>query len=796
MPKNNKLPVSKRRKIKQAVERYQGDGLPHTVQDSLPFEKIYPDGLCKLSETKYSRCIEFEDINFRLASEERQNTIIAWIKDLLHSFDPSVGVELTMMTRRVHPDTFRDRIELAARGDPFDDLRAVYSDMLRSQFERGSNKILQNRLLVLSVETSDVTDARDMLQRLAVDTLRRFQQIGSTAVLLDGKAWLEVLHHTLHPDGDRFRFNWRDLAHSGASQKDYVVPSSLRFGNMRAFQLGSKHCAASFLRIDATSLQDSVLTDLLDTESTMMVSLHFHGMEQQLAIKAAKRAASDMDSIKINSQKKAVREGYDMDIMSSDLRTYSDAANSIVGDLVNGNEKMFLVTILLVHMADSKRKLKTAVMHTEAAAAIHNCTLVPLDYLQEQGFLSALPLGHNEIQITRGLLSSALSIFVPFRTKELFQDGEAVYYGRNALSGNLILADPKRLRCPNALYLGMPGSGKSFAAKRSIVNFFLTTNDDILICDPEAEYYPLVEALSGQVIRISAASKQYVNPFDLNLNYSEEDNPLALKSEFILSFCEAAVGGQTGLSPVEKTLIDRAIRVIYQAYLADPKPEHVPILEDLYEEIQHQPEPEAKRLASSLELYVHGNLNVFNHRTNVDIRNRLVCFDIKELGNQLKKLGMLVIQDQIWNRVTQNRNIGKSTQYYVDEFHLLLQKEVASWSAEIWKRFRKWGGCPCGITQNPKSLLDSKEIENILDNSDFLYLLNMKPGDRRMICDRLDISPAQEKYIDNSAPGEGLLVFGDVILPFVDDFPKDNPLYQLMTTKLNEVVKGENNYEQ
>jgi len=781
---------SEKRKIKQAVKAYQGDGLPHTVQDTLPFQKIYPDGLCKLSETKYSRCIEFADISYRLASEERQKAIFAWLNDLYNSFDPSVGVELTLMTRRIRPEEFRDRIELAAREDRFDDLRTVYSEMLCSQFEKGNNGIVKTKFLVLTVDATDLQSAGDKLHQIVLDTLNRFRQIGSAAVVLDGKAWLEALHHIFHPDGAPFRFSWDWLPMSGASQKDYIVPSSFRFGTMRSFQMGNHHCAAGFLRVDATELADSVLTELMDTDNTMLISIHLRSMEQQLAIKAAKRAASDMDSVKINNQKRAVREGYDMDIMASDVLTMSNSAKNVVNDLVNRNEKMFLVTLLVVHMADSKRKLRSAIMHTEAIASTFNCPLIPLDYQQEQGFLSALPLGCNEIQITRGLTTSALSIFIPFLTQELFQGGEAVYYGLNAISGNMIMADPKLLRCPNALYLGTPGSGKSFAAKRSIVNFFLATEDDILICDPEAEYYPLVEKLDGQVIRISAASRQYVNPFDLNLNYSEEDNPLALKSDFILSFCETAVGGTTGLDPVERTLIDRAVRVIYRPYLSDPRPEHVPILEDLYLEIRQQPEPEAKRLSSALEMYVHGNLNVFNHRTNVDIQNRLVCFDIKELGKQLKKLGMLVIQDQIWNRVTRNRNMGKATQYYVDEFHLLLHGEVGAWSAEIWKRFRKWGGCPCGITQNPKSMLTSPEIENILDNSDFLCLLNLKAGDRRLIRDRLHISPEQEKYIDNSPPGQGLLVYGDVILPFRDEFPKDNPLYQLMTTKPGEVSHG------
>lgn len=317
----------------------------------------------------------------------------------------------------------------------------------------------------------------------------------------------------------------------------------------------------------------------------------------------------------------------------------------------------------------------------------------------------------------------------------------------------------------------------------------------ILICDPEAEYFPLVNRLEGQVIKISPTSTQYVNPMDINLNYSEDDNPLALKSDFILSFCELAAGGRNGLEPVEKTVIDRAVRIVYRPYIADPRPENMPLLEDLYDEIKRQPEPEAQRIAAALELYVHGSLNVFNHRTNVDINNRIVCFDIKELGKQLKSLGMLVIQDQVWNRVSQNRDQGKSTWYFVDEFHLLLRGEVGTWSVEIWKRFRKWGGIPTGITQNIKDLLSSPEIENIFENSDFVYLLNQASGDRKILCERLNISNQQAAHISNAGPGEGLIFFGNVILPFVDDFPKDNELYSIMTTKLGETGKGENEHE-
>ena len=552
--------------------------------------------------------------------------------------------------------------------------------------------------------------------------------------------------------------------------------------------MGSKVSAVSFFSILASELNDRCLAEFLAMDSSLVVSFHLQAIDQTAAIKDIKHKLTALDQMKIDEQKKAVRAGYDMEILPSDLAAYGGEAKKLLEELQNRNERFFLATLLVMNTADNHHQLDLNVKQAQSIALQHNCQLIPLDYQQEDGMVSCLPLGENQIQIQRGLTTSAAAVFMPFTTQELCQNGaEALYYGLNALSNNLIMVDRKQLKNPNGLILGTPGSGKSFSAKREMSNVMLATDDDVIICDPEGEYAPLVAQFGGQVIQISPTSSNYINPMEINLNYSDDDNPLSLKSDFILSLCELIVGGRDGLQPIEKTVIDRAVHIVYQPYLNDPQPENVPILEDLYNALRQQTEKEAQTLATALEIYVTGSLNVFNHRTNVDVNSRMVCYDIKELGKQLKKLGMLIVQDQVWGRVTANRSEGKSTRYYMDEFHLLLREEqTAAYSVEIWKRFRKWGGIPTGITQNVKDLLASQEVENILENSDFICMLNQASGDREILAKKLGISPYQLSYVTQSGEGEGLLFYGNVILPFQDHFPKNTMLYKVMTTKLSD----------
>ena len=587
---------------------------------------------------------------------------------------------------------------------------------------------------------------------------------------------------------EKFAFEWEWLPRTGLSTRDFIAPTGFEFREGRRFRMGGTLGAVSFLQILAPELNDRMLADFLNMESSLIVSLHIQSIDQTAAIRQIKRKITELDQSKIDEQKKAIRAGYDIDILPSDLATYGGEAKKLLEDLQSHNERMFLVTFLVMNTASTRQQLENRVFQAQGIAQKYNCALERLDFQQEKGMVSSLPLGLNQIEIQRGLTTSSTAIFVPFTTQELFQtEGEPLYYGLNALSNNLIMVDRKRLKTPNGLILGTPGSGKSFSAKREITNAYLITDDDVIICDPEGEYYPLVERFHGQVVKISPASSHYINPMDMNLNYSDDDNPLSLKSDFLLSLCELIVGGREGLQPIEKTVIDRAVRLVYQPYLADPRPENMPVLGDLYQALLAQEEKEARRVATALEIYVSGSLNVFNHHTNVDIQNRLVCYDIKELGKQLKKLGMLIVQDQVWGRVTANRSVGKATRYYVDEFHLLLKEEqTASYSVEIWKRFRKWGGIPTGITQNVKDLLSSREVANIFENSDFIYMLNQAGGDREILAKQLNISPHQLSYVTHSGEGEGLLFYGNTILPFIDRFPKDTRLYKMMTTKPGE----------
>ena len=772
------------------IERAKkNDGIPRTAQQSIPFDRMFPDGICRMGN-KYTKTLRFYDINYLLAKQEDKTAIFEEWCSFLNFFDSSISFEFSFVNMYTDTDGNESNIEIPLKDDGFDSVREEYSKMLKKQFSQGNNGLTKTKYLTFGIEAESLKQAKPRLEQIQNDLMGSFKRMGVKAKALNGYERLKLMHDMFHmgdPD-DRFLFDWKWLVESGLSVKDFIAPTSFSFPGSRTFMSGSLYGAMSHLSIMASELSDEFLTNILKLDFSQVVTVHIQSVDQAEAIKMLKHTITELDRSKIEEQKKAVRSGYDMDIIPTDLAGYSKDAKAYLKDLQSQNERMFYVTVLVMNTGKTEQELKTNILRTSSIVQQNNCNLRRLDYQQEDALMSSLPLADNLVDIKRSLPTSSLASFIPFTTEELFQTGkEALYYGLNASSNNLIMVDRKKLKNPNGLILGTPGSGKSFSAKREIANTFLVTDDDVIICDPEAEYTALAKRFNGQVIHISPSSTQYVNPMDINANYSEEDNPIALKADFILSLCELIVGGKEGLQPVEKTVIDRCVHLIYQKYFENPVPENMPLLQDLYEALLLQEEKEAQHVATSLEIYVKGSLNLFNHRTNVDINNRLVCYDIKALGNQLKKLGMLIVQDQVWGRVTANRSAGRTTRYYLDEFHLLLkEKQTAAYSVEIWKRFRKWGGIPTGITQNVGDLLDSPEIQNIFQNSEFIYMLNQGPDDRKILAEKLNISKHQLSYVTQVSEGQGLIFYGDVIIPFIDRFPQDTELYRIMTTKLSD----------
>ena len=672
------LSAAEQKQVQTVIDRARGDRtVPHSAQESIPFQRMFPDGICRVTDNYYTKTIQFQDINYQLAQQEDQTAIFEEWCSFLNFFDSSIRFELSFMNMATDASNFEKMVRIPYQKDHFNPVRTEYSTMLRRQLAQGNNGLTKTKYLTFGIEAESMKQAKPRLIHIEIDLMNNFKRLGVRAKLLNGKERLHLMHDMFHMgDHDRFNFDWKWLPESGLSVKDFIAPTGFAFPKNRIFQMGGMYGSMSYLQITASDLSDQLLKDFLDMESSQIVTMHIQSVDQNKAIKSIKHTITELDRSKIEEQKKAVRSGYDMDIIPSDLATYGKDAKALLKELQSQNERMFLLTFLVMNTGETEQELETNVFQASSIAQKYNCNLRRLDFQQEQGLMSCLPLAQNLIEIQRSMTTSSTAIFVPFTTQELFQTGkEALYYGLNALSNNLIMVDRKKLKNPNGLILGTPGSGKSFSAKREIANAFLVTDDDVIVCDPEAEYTALVKKFEGQVIKISPSSTQYINPMDINANYSEEDNPIALKADFILSLCELIVGGKEGLQPVEKTVIDRCVHQIYQTYFENPVPENMPVLQDLYEALLRQDEKEAHHVATALEIYVTGSLNLFNHRTNVDINNRLVCYDIKELGKQLKKIGMLVVQDQVWGRVTANRNAGKATRYYMDEFHLLLKEE-------------------------------------------------------------------------------------------------------------------------
>jgi len=767
-------------------KRTKKSAIPKTTQKTVPILNAWDDGIIEMKKGEFSKSFEFLDINYHAAREDNQIDIFAKYCEFLNFFNSTINLQITINNKSINQSEFEKKIMLGKEDNYLDEYREEYNVMLKKQVQKGSNDTEREKYITISIKANDITEARNIFSRLENEITGLFRNMGSYAKIQPINKRLEVIQDVYRSDDSgNFVYN-AEMIKGGMTICDEIAPDSFEF--KRDYMLiGNKYARVVFLRSLPSFLSDQFFTELTDFSFNMMTTINIRAIEPENALKMIKRQITGMESNKIEYQRKSVKSGYLEAFIPYELKNNLKEAEDLLEDVMNKNQRLFLTNVAILLMNDDKQKLDEQTETIKSTARKYLCQIGTLNYQQEEGLNSVLPLGINNLYVDRCMTTEAAAVFIPFSSQDISQPG-GMYYGLNAISKNLIIFDRKTLKNQNGFIFGTPGSGKSFAAKREMINSILSTGDDVLIIDPEREYGTLVKNFGGEVIQISSNSKSYINPMDLNINYSDEsEDPLALKSDFLLSLFETIIGGKEGLSAKEKSILDRCVRLIYQEYLQSFDIELTPTLKDFYEVLKRQKEPEAEGLATALELYVLGNLSVFSQKTNTNVNSRIICFDIKDLGKQLKPMAMLITLDAIWNRIAENRKKGKHTWIYIDEMYLLFNNEYsANFFYELYKRSRKYGGVVTGITQNVEDLLRSETARSMLANADFVMMLNQAATDRAELEKMFNISPAQLEYVSNSDPGQGLLFIGGSIIPFIDDFPKDTKLYRMMTTKLEE----------
>jgi len=767
--------------LKQDKEHFS---VPRGTQSMIPIRRIWPDGIF-LVGNKYTKSFRFTDINYAVASKEDKEAMFLAYSEVLNSLDSGSIAKITIVNRRLNRADFEKTLLLPRKEDRLDTLRDEYNNMLIDKATSGSG-IVQERYITISVMKKDVDEARTYFTRIGADLSTHFSHLGSRCIELDANARLKLLHEFYRSgEEESFRFDLSETARKGHDFKDYICPDSFAF-HKDYFEMGKRFGRVLFLKEYASYIKDSMVAELCDMGSNLMLSIDIIPIPTDEAVREIENRLLGVETNITNWQRRQNQNNNFSAVIPFDMEQQRKESREFLDDLVTRDQRMMFCTITLLHTADTLEKLDSDTESLMTTARKHLCQLAPLNYQQADGLNTALPIGQRKINAMRTLTTESTAVFMPFRAQEIAMPG-GVYYGTNIVSGNLIIADRKQLINGNSMIFGISGSGKSVIAKQEIIKLMLSTEDDIIVIDPEREYSALVNTFGGQIINISATSPNHINALDMNAEYGDGNNPVILKSEFVLSLCEQLIGGN-GLGAKQKSLIDRCTANVYRDYRQSNYTIDPPTLKDFREELLRQSEPEAAELALAIELFTDGSLSTFAKQTNVDVNNRLICYDILDLGKQLQPIGMLVVLDSILNRITQNRAKGKNTFIVIDEIYLLFQHEYsANFLFTLWKRVRKYGAFCTGITQNVDDMLQSHTARTMLANSEFLVMLNQASTDRIELAKLLNISDLQMSYITNVDVGHGLLKVGSSLVPFSNQFPRNMQLYKLMTTKPGEM---------
>ena len=761
--------------------------VPRFVQDIIPGKAIYEDGLFLVGKNKYSKSYKFLDINYAVASREDKEAMFLEYSELLNSLDTGSTAKITINNRRINKLDFEKKILLKDAGDDLDKFRKEYNTMLDSQ-SKTANEIVQEKILTISVYKKTKEEARSYFSRIGADLSNHFSALGSKCIELDAKERLRIAHDFYRTGEETaFTFDIHEHMKLGHDFRDMICPDSAKIRS-DYFQIGNRYGKVLFLKSYASFIKDSMVMELTELNKNMMLSIDVIPIPMDEAVKEAENRRLGIETNITNWQRRQNANNNWNSVIPYDLEQQRIESKDFLDDLITRDQRMFLSVLTMVITEETPEKLEILSDAIEQIAGKNMCQMGILRYQQLDGLETVLPFGVRKINALRTLTTESLAVFIPFKVQEIRHEN-GVFYGQNTISKNMIMVDRKQLLNGNSFILGVSGSGKSFTAKQEITSIKLREpNADIIIVDPEREYSPLVNALGGEVIKISATSDNHINAMDMNSEYGDGANPVILKSEFILSLCEQLIGSGN-LGPKQKSIIDRCTASVYRIFQQGNYQGIPPTLQDFREELLKQEEPEAKEIALAIELFTNGSLNTFALNTNVDTSNKLICYDILDLGKQLLPIGMLVVLDSILNRITANRTKGKNTYIFIDEIYLLFQYEYsANFLFTLWKRVRKYGAYATGITQNVEDLLQSHTARTMLANSEFIIMLNQAYIDRLELGKLLNISDEQMSFITNVGAGEGLMRVGSANVPFVNRFPKNTELYRLMTTKPGESI--------
>lgn len=803
-------PISKKKAAKKLK-------IPKTAQDTIPYTTVFPDtGIIETVPGTYTRTYHLEDVNYQIASDAEQESMLLRYCELLNSFDSHTPFQITINQQARDRQEFTEENMLALENDGLDALRTERNERLNRSILAGQNELVKSKYLTVAVTDSTYEQAQITFSRLDTDLATAVRRIGGAGLTpMNAASRLELLHDIYNPDNvglfgnhvtldkngtpvfqpERFRFDL--MQQMGLTTKDMIAPESFTFRSDYGM-VGGMFFRVLYLKTYPEALRDSFVKEITDIPCKMVYSMHFNSIEMDTAMKKIKADRNNINAALTKRQQQASGSGYSVDLVSPDLYDASESNRALRQDLTKNSQKLFHATMVIAHFAPSKEKLDEDTKALQGVGRRYLMEIAPLSWQQENGLSAALPLCSNPLQIRRALVSQSAAAFMPFVNQEI-HDPTGIPYGRNAVSHNLIKLDRRLQKNGNGMIMGSPGSGKSMQAKHEIEEVILGSNDQVMVVDPDGEYRPMAKLLHGEVIRIAPGEKAHLNPLDINMNLDAEDDPITLKTNLMLSICEAIMGSRYGLTAAQKSIIDRCVGEIYKPYLESYNAKResydarkMPTLKDFYESLRMQASYDAMQLADALEIYAIGSQDLFAHQTNVDLSNRFIVFDIKDIGNSLKVLGELVVLNLIWNHIVAGRKQGKIVWFYVDEMHILFKNtQSAEFLRDTYKLARKYGGIPTGITQNVTDLLDNDIARTMIQNTECMITMSLSAIDRAQLGELLGISPAQLEYITSADPGHGLIYDGRNIVPFQNEMPKDTKAYEAMTTKLTEVKEIE-----